>query len=174
MNTWSIDKAHSYVGFKVKHLMVSTAKGSFSDFSGTVTAADDTFENAEISFSAKTASITTGDEGRDGHLQSADFFDTAQFPELTFFSKSFIKSGDQFTVTGDLTIKGVTKEVKLDVDFEGVGSGMDGGKVAGFEFKGSINRQDFGLTWSAALETGGVVVSDTVVFDIQVELKSIA
>lgn len=169
MNTWNLDQAHSTIGFKVKHLMVSTVRGSFTDFSGTLESADDTFENAKASFTAKAASIATGNDGRDAHLRGEDFFDVEKFPEVTFTSKSFTKKGEAFEVVGDFTMKGVTQEIVLTATTEGVGIGMDGKKMVGFEITGSISRESFGLTWNAALETGGVAVSDTVNFDIHVE-----
>ncbi len=171
MSTWNLDKDHSTVGFKVKHLMVSTVRGSFTDFEGTIISKDDSFENSSISFRAQTKSITTGNEMRDGHLHSPEFFDTEKFPTISFTSKSCMKKGDSFEVVGDLTMKGVTKEVILAVTSEGIGAGMDGGRVAGFDITGTINRQDFGLSWNKVLETGGVIVSDTVTLDIHVEAK---
>jgi len=171
MSTWHLDTAHSIIGFKVKHLMVSTARGAFKEFEGTIVAPDDTFENAQVSFTAQTASIDTHNEMRDQHLQSADFFDAQQFPTLSFTSTSFTKKGDEFEVMGDLTIKDVTKPVTLTVTSEGIGIGMNGERVAGFDITGSINREEFGLTWNKALETGGVVVGSQVTFDIHVEAK---
>lgn len=169
MNTWNIDQAHSVIGFKVKHLMVSTVRGAFTDFSGSINAEDNTFENASISFSLKTASITTHNEGRDGHLHSADFFDVAQFPTISFVSTSFMKKGDAYELVGNLTIKGVTKSVILSATSDGVGAGMDGKPVVGFDVVGTINREEFGLTWNPTLESRGFVVSDKVALDIHIE-----
>jgi polyisoprenoid-binding protein YceI len=171
MSTWNLDQAHSTIGFKVKHLMVSTVRGMFTDFTGTIESSDDSFENAHVHFTAQTASIHTANTMRDDHLKSADFFDAAQFPTVSFASTSFVKNGNGFTMTGDLTMHGVTKSVTLQVTSDGIGNGMDGKRVAGFDITGTINRQDFGLTWNAALETGGVVVSEEVAFDIHVEAK---
>lgn len=170
MTTWNIDQAHSVIGFKVKHLVVSTARGVFTDFSGTISAEDETFENATVAFTAQTASVNTHNDMRDNHLRSADFFDAEKFPTLSFTSTSFTKKGDGFEMVGDLTIKDVTKSVTLSVTSDGAGDGMGGARVAGFDITGTINRQDFGLTWNAAIETGGAVVSDTVTFDIHVEV----
>lgn len=170
MATWNIDQAHSTIGFKVKHLMVSTVRGHFNDFSGSITASDDSFENASIHFTAQTGSINTNNEGRDGHLKGADFFDAAAFPTISFESSAFTKKGDQYVLDGVLTIKGVSKPVQLSVTTEGIGTGMDGKRVAGFELQGSIERSAFGLEWNAPLAGGGFVVSDTVTLDIHVEV----
>ena len=171
MSTWNLDQVHSTIGFKAKHLMVSTVGGMFTDFTGSIEATDDSFENAKIQFTAQVASIHTGNEMRDNHLKSADFFDATQFPTLTFSSTSFAKNGSEFSLVGDITLKGVTQSITLPVSFGGIGNGMDGKRVAGFTATGSINRQDFGLTWNAALEAGGVAVSDEVKLDIHIEAK---
>ena len=172
MSTWNIDPMHSDVTFKVKHLMVSNVKGAFNTFEGTVTAADDSFANAVISFSLDMASITTKNDQRDGHLKSPEFFDVEQFPKLTFASTSFSsKDGKAFDLVGDLTMKGVTKPITLSANFGGLSKGMDGKRVAAFEIMGTIKRSEFGVTWNAPVETGGVVVSDEVVLDANVEVK---
>lgn len=170
MSTWNLDQMHSTIGFKVKHLVISTVKGHFADFSGSVIANDDTFENAQVSFTAQTASISTNNADRDGHLKSADMFDVEQFPTLTFTSTSFTKTSEGFDVTGDITIKGVTKQVVLKAKLAGIIMGMYGKRVAAFELSGSINRMDFGVAWNAALEAGGVVVSEEVALEIEAEL----
>jgi polyisoprenoid-binding protein YceI len=171
MATWQIDPSHSEVTFKVKHLVVSSVSGRFNSFEGTVEAEKDDFSDAKISFSADIDSISTGNDQRDGHLKSADFFDAAGHPKLTFVSKAIVcKSGSDFDVTGDLTIRGVTKPVTLDVDFGGTHGDFYGNTVAGFELNGKINRQEFGLTWSAVTEAGGIVVSDDVKLHMNVEL----
>jgi polyisoprenoid-binding protein YceI len=169
MSTWNIAPVHSTIGFKVKHLMVSTVRGSFTDFSGTIETADDSFENAKVSFSANTQSVTTHNDMRDGHLRSADFFNVEQFPTLSFASKSFVKNGDGFTVEGDLTMRGVTKPVTLTAELGGIGTGMDGKRVASFSVKGKLSRAEFGLSYAQVLETGGVVVGDEIGLDIEVE-----
>lgn len=169
MATWTIDQAHSSIGFKVRHLVVSTVRGGFTEFSGSIAAEDQTFTNASVTFTAKTSSINTHNEARDGHLTSADFFDAAQFPTLSFTSTSFTKKDDGFEVVGDLTLKGVTKSITLSATSDGVGAGMDGKPVVGFDVKGTIHRPDFGLTWNAPLESGGFVVSDDVSLDIHIE-----
>jgi polyisoprenoid-binding protein YceI len=171
MSTWKLDKAHTTIEFKVKHLMVSSARGSFTLFEGTITSPDDSFENAQAEFTAQTASVTTNNDIRDGHLKSAEFFDVEKFPTISFVSKSFTKKGSGFEIIGDLTMKGVTKEITFSATTEGVGTGMDGGRIVGFDITGSINRQDFGLSWNKTLETGGAVVGDIVTLDIHVEAK---
>lgn len=171
MANWQIDPSHSEITFKVKHLVISTVSGKFNSFEGTVVSEKDDFSDAKISFSADIDSITTGNEQRDGHLKSADFFDAATHPKLSFVSTGIVcKSGSDFDVTGDLTIRGVTRQVTLDVDFGGTQGDFYGNTVAGFELNGKINRQDFGLTWSAVTEAGGIVVSDDVKLHMNVEL----
>jgi polyisoprenoid-binding protein YceI len=170
MNTWKIDPAHSEIKFKVKHLVVSTVTGHFNNYVATAETPNGSFADAKISFEADVNSIDTKNEQRDGHLKSADFFDAAKHPKLTFDSKSFKKKSDsEFELIGDLTIRGTTKQTKLDVVYNGTVKGFGGGDVAGFEITGKINRQDFGLKWSALTETGGVVVSDDVKFEINAE-----
>lgn len=155
---WNIDNTHSEVGFKVKHMMISTVKGHFDDYQAAVEASDDSFSDASFSFSAKIDSINTKNSDRDNHLKSDDFFNASEYPEMTFVSKSF----DGETLVGDLTIRDVTKEVSLEVDFNGVAVDPYGQTKAGFEITGKINRKDFNLSWSAVTEAGSIVVSDTV------------
>ena len=172
MSTWTIDTAHSTIGFKVKHLVVSTVRGSFTDFAGSITSSDDTFEGATATFTAQVASIATHNAMRDGHLQSADFFDAATFPTVTFTSTAFTKTADGYTVSGNLTMHGVTKEISLAAKHNGIGTGMDGKRVVSFDATSIIDRRDFGLTYSAVVETGGLVVSNEIVLDIQIEAKA--
>lgn len=161
MATWIIDPTHSEVQFKVKHLVISTVTGSFTDYSSTVEGDD--FTNAAISFSAKIGSISTGQEQRDGHLKSADFFDAENHPELTFVSTSATPTGDDsFVLNGDLTIRGTTLPVSLNVVYGGTMTDFYGNTKAGFEVSGKISRKAFGLSWDAVTEAGGVVVSDEV------------
>ncbi len=172
MKTWNIDTAHSEIGFKVKHLMISTVRGLFSSFEGSISAQDESFDNGQISFSSDVSSIDTKNAQRDGHLKSADFFDAENFPKLTFSSTSVKNVGDNnLEITGDLTMRGVTKSVSLNASVTGVVKGMDGAQVAGFEISGKINRSEFGLVWNAPLETGGVVVSDSVTIEALIEAK---
>ena len=171
MGTWKIDGAHSEIGFKVRHLMITTVKGKFTDFTGTLTSADDTFHGASAVFSANVASVNTGNTDRDAHLRSADFFNAEQFPVLSFVSKTFTPVQEKvFDVVGDLTLHGVTKEVQLRAELNGISPGMGNGRVAGFELTGTLSRKDFGLLWNMMLETGGVAVSDEVRIDISAEL----
>ena len=155
---WKIDNAHSEVAFKVKHMMISTVTGHFEDFDASIDSENDNFSNAKINFSAKIDSINTKNKDRDGHLKSGDFFDAEQFPNMTFRSISF----DGEKLTGELSIKDVTKEITLDVEFNGIAVDPYGQTKAGFEIKGEINRKDFNLTWSAVTEAGSIVVSDKV------------
>lgn len=169
--TWNLDPAHSELGFKVKHMMVANVSGHFSDFSVSATSEDEGFSNPEINFSAKTASVKTGQEPRDGHLQGADFFDSANHPEMTFTSTKMEKLGDdQFKLIGDLSIRGTKKTVSLDVEFGGIGKDPYGNTKAGFSISGKIKRSDFGLNWNAALEAGGVLVSDEVRINSEIQL----
>jgi len=172
MSTWNIDIGHSELGFKVKHLLVSTVKGHFTAFEGTLAAADDTFEGAKLTLSADIKSVSTNNAARDGHLLSGDFFEAEQFPKLTFVSKSFTKKDSgSFEVTGDLTMRGVTKEVAVHATLHGIGTGMDGKRVAAFEVTGKINRMDFGVKWNSALEAGGFTLGEEVMLDATMELK---
>lgn len=173
MNIWKIDNVHSEIGFKIKHLMVSTVRGKFDSFEGSVKTDDKDLTKAEISFSAKTESISTNNEMRDKHLISPDFFNSALFPTISFVSKSITKKDDSdFVVTGDLTMHGITKEITFDAKFNGI-TNTDKERVMGFEISGTLSRQEFGLTWNAPIEKGGVMVSDEVKLDINAELKEI-
>ena len=171
MAKWIIDTAHSEVTFKVRHLVISNVSGKFTSFEGTVEAEKEDFSDAKISFSADIDSVTTGNEQRDGHLKSPDFFDAASHPKLSFVSTEVTKKkGTDYLVKGNLTIKGTTKPVELEVEFGGVQKDFYGRTIAGFEITGKINRQDYGLTWSAVTETGGIVVADEVKLHINTEL----
>lgn len=171
MATWKLDPAHSEIKFKVRHLVVSTVTGHFKEFSGTVESEREDFSDAVLTFEANVDSISTNNDQRDGHLKSADFFDAANHPKLTFTSTAIEKkSDDEYEITGDITIRGTTKEITLQAVYNGTVKGMGGHDVAGFELTGKLNRQDFGLHWSALTETGGIVVSDEVKLDIAVEI----
>lgn len=163
--TWTLDNTHSEIAFKVKHMMISTVTGHFEDFEATAKTDGDDFKGADFNFSAKTASINTKNKDRDTHLRSDDFFNSEKFPEMTFVSKSF----DGEKLTGDLTIRDITKEVTLDAELNGVAVDPYGQTKAGFEMTGTINRKDFNLTWSAVTEAGSIVVSNKVkmVVDLQ-------
>ena len=159
---WSLDPTHSELQFKVKHLMITTVTGSFKSLTASLTSDADDFENAKVTFEAELSSIDTGNTDRDNHLKSGDFFDAEQFPKMTFTSSSFEKDGSDYVLKGDLTVKGTTKPIKLNVEFGGIATDPWGNTKAGFTISGKINRTDFGLTWNAALETGGVMVSEDV------------
>lgn len=163
--TWKIDPTHSEIGFKVKHMMISTVSGYFNEYNARIDAENESFINADISFSARTASINTKEKDRDTHLKSADFFDSEKYPEISFKSKSY--DGD--TLIGDLTIKDVTKEVALDVDFNGIATDPYGQTKAGFEVRGTVNRKDFNLTWNALTEAGNIVVGDKVKLSLDLQ-----
>lgn len=172
MALWKVDQAHSEIKFKVKHLVVSTVTGQFTSFSGTVESDKSDFSDAKISFEADVNSISTNNEQRDGHLKSPDFFDAANHPKLTFVSKSITKkSDDEYIVVGNMTIRGTTKEIKLNVTYNGTAKGFGGIDVAGFEITGKLNRFDFGLHWNALTEVGGIVVADEVKIEIAAELQ---
>lgn len=156
--TWNVDASHSVINFKVKHMMISTVTGSFEKFDGSVETINDDFKNAKFNFVADIDSVNTNNSDRDAHLKSEDFFGAENFPQLSFTSKSF--DGDK--IVGDLTIKGVTKEVILNTDYNGTVVDQYGQTKAGFEFEGEISRKDFGLTWNAVTEAGSIVVSDKV------------
>jgi len=155
---WNVDAAHSEVGFKVKHMMISTVKGSFDEFTASIESENEDFQDADFSFTAQVDSINTKNADRDKHLKSEDFFNASEYPEMTFQSSSY--DGDK--LVGDLTIKDITKEVTFDMDFNGVAEDQYGQTKAGFEISGKINRKDFGLTWDAVTEAGSVVVAETI------------
>jgi polyisoprenoid-binding protein YceI len=168
---WNIDTTHSEITFKVKHLVISTVTGKFNSFDAQVETHDDTFENANIRFSADIDSIETGVPDRDAHLKSDDFFNAKKFPKMTFESTSLEKTGEgTFQLTGNLTIRDITKQVQLAVDHGGIAIDPYGQTKSGFELTGSINRKEFGLTWSAITEAGSLVVSDDVKLIMNVQL----
>jgi len=168
---WASDASHSDIGFKIKHLMITSVKGNFSKFDASATTENEDFSTASITFSADVASINTGNTDRDGHLQSPDFFDAASFPKISFKSSSMVKKDEEnYTLNGDLTIRDVTKPVSLDVEFGGIVKDPYGQTKAGFTIDGKINRSDFGLTWGALTEAGGVVLSDEVKLVCEVQL----
>lgn len=169
--TWTIDASHSEVGFSVKHLMISTVRGRFAGVAGTVTYTPGDFASASADITIDAATIDTREEKRDAHLRSADFFDVEKFPTLTFKSRRVQgASAEAFQLVGDLTIRDVTREVVLDVAFEGTQKDPWGNTKAGFTATTRISRTDFGLTWNAALETGGVLVGDDIKIGLDVQL----
>jgi polyisoprenoid-binding protein YceI len=169
---WVVDPSHSEIQFKVKHLMITNVTGSFGIFTVDATTEAEDFSKAVISFTADAASISTGNEQRDGHLKSADFFDAEKFPQLKFAATKYenIDNDGSYELYGDLTIKETTKSIKLSVEFGGIVKDPYGNTKAGFTINGKINRQDFGLTWSAVTEAGGVLVSDEVKINCEIQL----
>ena len=168
---WNIDAPHSSVGFSVRHLVVSKTTGHFTAFSGTVSFDGQNVAGGSAEWTIQVASVDTDDQKRDDHLRGADFFDAEKFPAMTFKSTKVIPGEDgSFQLVGDLTIKGMIREVTFDCEFNGVISDPWGGTRAGFSAGAKIDRQDFGMTWNKALDTGGVVVGNTVNIMIEVEL----
>ncbi|MBF0273602.1 MAG: polyisoprenoid-binding protein [Nitrospinae bacterium] len=167
--TYEVDKGHSRVGFSIKHMVITNVVGNFTDFSGTFEFDETAQTLKSIDAKIKSASINTDIEKRDNHLRSPDFFDVEKFPDIVFTMKSSKGSGEDITVTGDLTIHGVTKSVTLKGEFGGTVKDPWGKTRAGFSASGAINRSDFGLTWNKALETGGLVVGDKVKLVLEIE-----
>jgi polyisoprenoid-binding protein YceI len=165
--TWAIDPVHSSIGFSVRHLMVSRVRGNFENFSGAVTVAED--GTPSVSAEIGVDSIHTGNEQRDGHIKSADFFDADKYPTATFRSTGVRANGDDYVIDGEFTLKGVTKPVSLALEFNGVNPGMGRGEVAGFEASVVLNRKDFGIDIDMPLETGGTVVGDKVTITLAIE-----
>jgi polyisoprenoid-binding protein YceI len=173
MERWEIDSSHSSVHFSVRHLVIAKVRGSFARWSGTVLVPDGDFTKATVAVTIDASSIETGVADRDGHLKSPDFFDVAQYPELRF-AGTHVKPGfrgDHVDVIGDLTIKGITREVVLRVEQHGQAKDPWGNTRAAFTAKTTIDRKDFGLTWNQALETGGVLVGDAV--EIEAEIQAV-
>lgn len=164
--TWAIDPSHSDVSFTVRHLMVSKVRGSFSGVAGAINVGD---AGVQVTATIDASTINTRDENRDGHIKSGDFFDVENHPTWTFSSTAVTGSGSDLKMTGDLTLRGVTKSVTLDVEFLGVNTDPWGNTKAGFEAKGEINRKDFGVEWNAPLETGGVLVGDKVNIELDIQ-----
>ncbi len=167
---WSLDPSHSELQFKVKHLVISTVTGSFKNFNASLQSNGEDFSGASVSLQADIASIDTGNSQRDEHLRSADFFDAANFPTMTFEASSLRKiDAENYELSGNLSIRGVSKPVQLNAIYGGAMKDPWGNDRVGFEVSGKINRKDFGLTWSAVTETGGLVVSDEVKIIANVE-----
>lgn len=164
VTTWNIDPAHTVAEFKVKHMMISNVKGQFTKVTGSLTLDEADLSKSSVEATIEIGSIATGDAGRDGHLQSAEFFDAATYPTMTFKSTS-VKAG---AVTGDLTIKGVTKPVTIDFESTGTATDPYGNLRAGFEGRTVINRKDWGVSFNAPLEAGGVLVSDKVTLEFDI------
>lgn len=169
--TWNLDPAHSEITFRVKHMMIANVTGSFERFTLAVETEEEDFSRAAISFSAETASISTGNDQRDGHLRSGDFFDSEKFPHLAFVSTGLTRAGgSDYVLKGDLTIRDVTRTVELKVEFGGTGKDPWGNTRAGFTVSGSISRKDWNLVWNAPLESGGLLVSDEVRLMAEIQL----
>lgn len=171
MAIWKIDPTHSEVEFKIRHLMITNVTGYFGKYDATVESSNDDFTDAKINFEADVTSISTKNEQRDQHLQAEDFFHAAQYPKITFVSTGVTKVDDEeYKVAGNLTIRGISKPVELTVEFSGIVKDPYGQTKAGFEIKGKINRKDYGLTYDAVTETGGVLLSDEVKLQAGVQL----
>ena len=173
---WSIDQAHTEISFKVKHLMISNVKGSFKTFEGSIYTTGRDFSTAEIDFWIDPASIETGNSKRDEHLRSKDFFDVEKYKEITFIATTVGKANDDgvHELWGELTMVGITKNIKLDVEFGGIIKDPWTNEKAGFSITGKIKRSDWGLVWNATLEAGGIMVSDDISILCEVELTNVS
>lgn len=168
--TWTIDALHSEVGFSVRHMMVSKVRGRFTKFSGELVTAENPLDSS-VTAEIDLASIETGSEQRDGHLRSPDFFDTDNHPQMTYRSAGLRAEGDHYVLDGELTLKGVSRNVPLKLELNGIGPDPYGGTRAGFTATGHLNRADFGVTYNAAIEGGGVVVADKI--DLHLEIEAV-
>lgn len=167
--TWTLDPSHTRIGFVTRHAMVTKVRGQFNEYTGTATVPAEGLEGASVEVVIQATSIDTRNADRDGHLRSNDFFDMETYPEITFRSTKVTAGGaDELEVTGDLTIKGKTKSITIPFDYEGTATDPFGNLRAGFEGKTVINRNDYGLSWNAALETGGVLVSEKITLEFEV------
>jgi len=166
--TWNIDPSHSIVSFVARHLVITKVRGTFGEVSGAIVIADDKLAST-VQTTIGMASITTGDEGRDGHLKSADFFDVETYPNMTFVSTGIRGDGAEYVLTGDLTIKGVSKSIELDLEFEGVSPDPWGGTRVGFSATGEINRRDFGLNFDVKVDAGGALVGEKIKLEIEAQ-----
>jgi polyisoprenoid-binding protein YceI len=167
---WVLDPAHSSVDFSVRHMMIANVKGTFQNFTAEIEADPADLTTANIEFTVETASVDTRNKDRDGHLVSADFFDVENHPKMTFKATKIEKTDEgEYNITGDLTLRGVTKQETFAVSFEGQGKDPWGNEKAGFSATGTLNRSDYGLVWNAALETGGVLVGDKVKINLQIQ-----
>jgi polyisoprenoid-binding protein YceI len=167
--TWKLDPSHTTIEFVAKHMMITTVKGRFAELEGTIAADEADFENSQVEATLKTASLDTRVDQRDTHLKSADFLDVDNHPDVTFKSTSISGAKEHFKLTGDLTIRGTTRPITLDVTFEGTGKDPWGGTRSSFSAKGKIDRRDYGLTWNVALETGGILVSNEIKINIEAQ-----
>ncbi len=169
---WVIDPTHSEIEFKVRHLMVTNVKGSFKEFDASIYTTNDDFMSAEVDLFINVASINTGNADRDKHLLSADFFEVEKFPQISFNVDSVenVDNDGSYELWGNLTIRDVTRKIKLNVEFGGIQKDPWGGERAGFSVNGKLNRADFGLTWNTTLETGGLLLSDEVKISVELQL----
>ena len=169
-SNWAIDPTHSEIGFKVKHMMFTNVSGKFNQFEAEITNEDDAFATSHITFTAEVNSVDTANADRDNHLRGADFFDVDNFAKLSFNSTSIKKVNEgEYKINGDLTIKDVTKNITLDAEYSGLMKDPWGNTKIGLSLNGKINRKDFGLTWNAALETGGVLVGEDIKLAAEVQ-----
>lgn len=169
---WIIDPSHSEIAFKVKHLMITNVRGVFREFDASIYTTGEDFITSEVDFFLNSASVDTGDSKRDEHIKSADFFDVEKHKQISFVGDTIEKEGNDknYTLYGNLTIKGITKQIKLNVEFTGVMKDLGENEKAGFNVTGKISRKDWGLTWNSMLETGGVMLSDEVNIMCEVQL----
>lgn len=172
MTKWNVDATHTNVGFSVRHMMVSRVRGNFGAVEGRLEGDPLKLEDANINFNIDVSTIDTNNEDRDNHLRSADFFEVEKYPNITFESTKIVETGsDEYDVTGNMTIKDVTKEVTFKVERTGEGVNPWGVKVVGFEAETKISREDYGLTWNQALETGGVLVGDDIKINVELQVN---
>jgi polyisoprenoid-binding protein YceI len=169
---WTVDPVHSHVGFSVRHMMVTTVRGTFTSFRGTLEIDPDDFTRSRVTGEIDTASVDTKNADRDNHLRTNEFFDVANHPKITFTSTRIERKDEAYVVHGDLTIRGVTHPVALDVEYAGTSKNSYGQTVAGLSATGTINRREFGVQFNALLETGGVAVSDKVKLEIEVQARA--
>jgi polyisoprenoid-binding protein YceI len=170
LTKWSVDPTHSSIDFSVKHMMIATVKGAFKEYSATIEADPSDLTTANIEFNVALASVDTRNEDRDNHLRSADFFDVENLPTMNFKATNIVKNDEgEYDVTGDLTLHGITRSEKFAVTFEGQGKDPWGNEKVGFSGEGKIKRSDYGLTWNAALETGGVLVGDQIKIFLEIQ-----
>jgi polyisoprenoid-binding protein YceI len=169
---WVLDPAHTQIQFKVKHMMISTVTGSFSEYDGNVETEDEDFMKAKVTFTIQVASLTTGNADRDAHLKGPDFFDAAKYPSINFKATKYesVDGDGSYELFGDLTVKEVTRTIKLDVEFGGVVKDPWGNTKAGFTINGKINRKDFGLVWNVVTEAGGILVGEEVKIACEAQL----
>lgn len=168
VGTWSVDPAHSTVGFVARHLVISKVRGSFRSFGGTVNVSENPLESS-VTATVDMASVDTADESRDGHLKGSDFFDVENHPTMTFASTGLVATGDGYRLNGDLTIKGVTRPVGFDLEVSGVSPDPWGGTRVAFSATTEINRKDFGLEWNVVMETGGVLVGEKIRIELDIQ-----